>query len=950
MITRRRNQNSICLAVFCILMTGLIALASCASLASSIVFQKAGQSLATGCGSVTVTGPGGGGSIPTIAIAPTPPGIVYVGCDVGGVYKSTNDGESWVIKNKGLMNYDTRSIVIDPYNPSVVYVATTGGIFKSTDGGENWAAKRNGFPDIEKWSLSAPVSVLVIDPVDPDTIYAGIGCLGVSVTSYEESHGKGTIYKTLDGGESWFIVNTGASTIDSSAVIHSIAIDSSNTSTLYTATNKGLYKSTDGGVNWTAKNDGIPIYSGETSPNVRQVIVNPHNPITIYATVQTKPNTEPWQGGVYKSTDGGENWVAKCNGLAQFAGGPYAHPMQTSNYRHMVIDPENPETLYVGDYSWGDSGVYKTTDGGDNWVRLTIQSDPGQNMDHGWIDFCGVQVTSLNIDPSDPDRLYFGTSMTLFKTNDGGGSWFQVYTREREPGRWQSIGLETSGMWHITIDKTNPDNIYIGQIDTGFLKSIDGGTSFKRSEILNPWGGNTFSIAIDPDSPNIIYAGAGMYQHTQGIFSGTGQVVKSTDYGESWTIIGSPLSGLPDSMVHSIVVDPTSTVDSRTLYAACQYYGVYKSVDGGQSWVSINNGIGANRYVYSLVMDPNNPDILYLGIRATGQSLSDYGGVYKTTSGGESWTKANQNIELPDVYVLVIDPSDSNTLYAGTSQHYTQPLGPLSLGGVYKSVDGGENWQAMLTDNPPLGIFNIEALAISPVNPDLIFAGASDYAYHDVCTGDGIFISRDGGETWETMNEGLPMLIINALAAHPTNPDMLYAGTKANGLLRIVVPRPASLTDLTISPTEVDIGDTVTVSVLVTNSGDIECTYQVELVVDGSVEETSEVTLAGGESQTVTFTTAKNVAGVYSVAIGNLSGIFTVKPAPEPPVTEEEEQETTSLISTTTQPSASSTTTQTVTPTPTEPANWPVIGGIIGGVVVVMLLLIYLIVLRRRIS
>jgi hypothetical protein len=112
------------------------------------------------------------------------------------------------------------------------------------------------------------------------------------------------------------------------------------------------------------------------------------------------------------------------------------------------------------------------------------------------------------------------------------------------------------------------------------------------------------------------------------------------------------------------------------------------------------------------------------------------------------------------------------------------------------------------------------------------------------------------------------------------------------------------------------------------------------------MQETKEVTLAGSESQTVTFITAKNVAGVYSLTIGDLSGEFIVKPAPEP--LGEEEQETTPVSSITTQTSTSSTTTQTVTPTPTEPANWSVIGGIIGGAVVVVLLLIYLLILRRR--
>ncbi len=903
MITRRRNHKSTLLAVFCVLMAGLITLASCASPALSIVVQEAGnrpeaeyqpgksgeleddriedmaslesddhakqdvyQASEAGCGSVTLVGPGGGGWIASIAIAPTPPGSVYVGSDVGGVYKSTNDGENWVIENNGLTNYDIRSIAFDPQNPSVVYVATTGGVFKSTDGGENWLAKRNGFPDIEKWSYSAPVSALAVDPDNPDILYAGIG------REREESHGQGTIYKSVDGGENWFIVNTGPSAMDSSAIIHSIAIDPSSTSTLYTGTDKGLYKSTDGGANWIAKNDGLPVYSGETAPTVRKVIVNPLESSTLYVTVRAKPNTDPWQGGVYKSTDGGESWVARSNGLANYAGGPDVDPMTTSNYRDMVIDPNNPETLYVGDFSYGSAGVYKTTDGGNSWVSTTNPTGPNQNMDLGW-SWANSNVWSLAIDPSNPSRLYFGTGMALFKTGDGGDSWSQAYTRETESGKWQSIGFEHTGIWDIAVDTTNPDNVYAGYVDIGFLKSTDGGTSFQRSEIVSWHGGNVFAIAIDPDSPNIIYAGAGWWE------TNSGWVVKSTDYGESWTVIGSPSNGLPDAQVHSIAIDPTTPVDSRTLYVTSQDHGVYKSVDGGQSWVSISSGIGANLYVRRLVMDPNDPDLLYVGIRAKGQTIGGYGGIYKTTDGGESWTKANKNIELPDVYALVVDPSDSSILHAGTHNHYTQPSGPIHLGGVYRSIDGGENWQAVLASEYP---FNIGALAISPVNPDVIFAGAPDYQYHDEVTGAGIFRSTDGGQTWHAMNEGLPMLIIYALTAHPTDPDIVYAGTSANGLFRIVVPQPASLVDLTISPPEIETGDTVAVSVLVTNAGDVECTYQVQLTVDGSVEESREITLAGGDSQTVAFTTATDVTGSHTIDVNGLSATFTVKPPPAP--------------------------------------------------------------------
>ena len=956
MITRCWNHKSICLSIFCVLVTGLITLGSGASLASSIMFQEASNtpslesSIAVirdvclwpepGYNQVTMLGPGGGGWIPAIAIAPDSSGTVYVACDVGGIYKSTNNGESWVINNKGITNTDTQIIMVDPQNPNVIYIATTGGIYKSTDGGENWLAKRNGFPEYEKWSFSAPISALAIDSANPDILYAGIGRAKGAGNSYEESHGQGIIYKSVDGGENWFIVNISPSAIDSSAVINSIAIDPSNTSTLYAGTNKGLYKSVDSGTSWTKKNDGLPIYSGETTTIIRKVIVNPHNPNILYVTVQTKPNTEPWQGGVYKSTDGGESWMAKCNGLANYAGWPDVHPMVTSNYWEMVIDPDNPEILYVGDFSWGSAGVYKTTDGGDNWVSTTTMTGPGKNMDIGWIDFVGLSVTSLAIDPSNPGRLYFGTGMTLFKTGSSGDSWSQAYTKEAGPRTGQSIGLETTCIWDIAMDKTNPDNIYVGYMDIGFLKTTDGGTSFKRTDRMSQYGGNALTVAIDPDSPNIIYAGFGWWE------TNSGWAVKSIDYGESWTIIGSPSNGLPDAQVWSIVIDPRTPVDSRTLYVASWDHGVYKSVDGGRSWVSKSSGIGTNLYVYSLVLDPNNPDILYAGIRATpGQSVGDYGGIYKTTDGGESWIKANKNIELPDVWALVMDPSDSNTLFVGTFQHYTQPSGPLHLGGVYKSIDGGKNWQALLTDDLPLSIFNIDALAISPVNPDLIFAGSVDYAYHDICTGAGIYRSTDKGQTWQAMNDGLTLLNINVLTPHPTNLDVVYAGTHGNSIFRIVMPRPATLSDLIISPAEVEIGDPVTVSVLVSNPGTIECAYQIQLMVSGSVLEADEVTLSGGESRTVTFTTSKNVAGVYSVTIGNLSGTFTVKVVPESVVAEEE---TPSLTPVTTQPSESPTTPHMVTPTPAKPTNWPVIGSLIGGAVVVVTLLVYFLVLRRR--
>lgn len=839
----------------------------------------------TGDSRVTLVGPGGGGWIPTVTIAPDATGTVYAGCDVGGVYKSIDDGQNWTIVNNGLLSYETRVIVVDYQHPATVYVATTGGVFKSTDAAEHWERKRNGFPALQKWSISAPVNALAIDPVDPNVLYAGIGISrkAEGLGPQASSHGAGTIYKTVDGADEWDIVNTGNATINPTAIINGITIDPSDTATLYAATDRGLYKSLDGGVNWTLLNNGLPPTSGDNvTSNVRAVVVDPQSPDTLYATVRAIPNTAPegvWQGGVYKSIDSGATWESKSVGLANYAGSSNASlaipENTTSNYWCLVMDPLDPRTLYVGDFSYGTYGLYKTTDGADSWDVVTYETGPDQNMELGW-SWANLGITALAIDPQDPDRLYYGGGMCVFKTNDGGLSWQQVYTKQTEAGTWESNGFETHGMYDIEIDPANPDNVYVGYTDIDFQKSTDGGNSFKRCQTMTWHGGNVFDVTIDPDHPNILYAGVGWWEHN------SGWLVRSEDYGETWTITGNTANGLPDARVRAVVIDPSSPVDNRTIYVTSENYGVYKSVNGGLTWDPENNGLGTNLYTYKMVMDPFDPATLYVGIRAPIEDSTVLGGVYKTTDGALTWTKVNVDLELPDVEDLAIDPANPDILFVATGQHYVQPSGPLDPGGVFRSTDGGAHWDLVLTRDPLMHIFNVEVVAISPVNPDLVFAGVADYAYHDECPGDGLFMSENGGDTWQDINEGLPMLIINALTAHPTNPDIIYAGTKADGMVRITLPAAPTVTNLSITPATVEPGVAVTVSVLVTNIADVDRTCQVTLMVDGTTHEIREVTVAVGESMTTTFTTTSNEIGTHYIDVNGLAGEFVVELPPSP--------------------------------------------------------------------
>jgi len=198
----------------------------------------------------TSIGPGGGGWLSAITIVNDAADTMYVGCDVGGIYKSTDHGRTWVIKNNGLSTYYVQDIAYNPKDPDILYAATRGGVFKSVNGGDSWEIKRDHFPAESPYVFSAPVSDIVVDPETPATVYAAIG---ITRAGYETDSDhwqqddvlKGTIFKSTDSGETWSVIHrTG---IDSSALVYSLAINPKDSAILYAATDHGMYKSSDSG-------------------------------------------------------------------------------------------------------------------------------------------------------------------------------------------------------------------------------------------------------------------------------------------------------------------------------------------------------------------------------------------------------------------------------------------------------------------------------------------------------------------------------------------------------------------------------------------------------------------------------------------------------------------------------------------------------------------------------
>ncbi|MEW6209898.1 MAG: hypothetical protein AB1631_16150 [Acidobacteriota bacterium] len=460
-------------------------------------------------------------SVSSIAIDPSKPNIIYASVNYterkGDLIKSTNGGASWADAAGGLSFFYIREIALDPSNPGTVYVAAGNGLFKSADGGAKWIGINLGLP-------TADASAIAIDPSNTNTLFAGIFRNG--------------IFKSTDGGASWIASNTGlagswigsialhpsnkdvlyagtsrgvfasrnqgASWNSLSAGIHnahirtlaidpkntnilyasgytafkstsggaswnilsansisSFAINPSNPNVVYAATYDGMFKSLDGGVNWIETSSGLPCFFAYS------VALDPSNHTTIFAGISDHGVHKSPRQGVFKSTNGGASWAAIKNGFEDYAA------------RVLAIDPSDAKVVYAG----GGSSLFKTTNGGASWVKINYGSDRGH-------------VQAIAINPSSSKIVFVGSEVGLFRTTNGGADWTPVHITPRE-----------RGVMSLAIDPSMSNVIYAATYDTVYM-SMDGGEVWKRVNEGLP-AIRVTALAIDPTDPSIVYAGTG---------------------------------------------------------------------------------------------------------------------------------------------------------------------------------------------------------------------------------------------------------------------------------------------------------------------------------------------------------------------------------------------------------------------------------------------------------
>lgn len=305
-----------------------------------------------------------------------------------------------------------------------------------------------------------------------------------------------------------------------------------------------------------------------------------------------------------------------------------------------------------------------------------------------------------------------------------------------------SIGCEkeSESIVSIALHPTNAGILYVATNDAVY-KSRDGGSSWERFPSFS--ARRVTTVAIDPQLPATVYAG------TMG-----DAVYKSPDGGQHWL----PHNvGLKDhvSFINQFVFHPTQT---EIIYAATTV-GAFITKDAGREWEERMAGMKEVHIVVSVAIDAKNPRVLYAGTT---------GGVYRTEDGATSWKKINNGL-IPEkelmgamalgVNALVIDPVDSNVVYAGTTK------------GLFRTADGGELWERIGQNLPdPF----VSSILVHPTEPARLYIGGPA----------GVWKSLDSGKTWQAINSGLASLNIRSLAMSPRNSDEVYVGTNGSGLYR----------------------------------------------------------------------------------------------------------------------------------------------------------------------
>jgi len=737
--------------------------------------------------------------------------ILYIVSNTGsGILKSTDRGKSWNKMDNGIENFNVFSIEIDQKNHNIMYAGAAGDhLYKSIDKGKSWFLKNK---NIEHKDMA--IFSLKIHPEDTNIIFAGQGDYSMG------GEQGGSLYKSIDGGDNWQeILFPGRM-----AFISSIEIDIKNPDIMYATTgygdwcggthpgspdslSYGIYKSVNGGEAWDSVNKGLEDYT------VGRITIDPRDSNILYAATGCVDDDLYDDSSVYRSINAGDSWQ-KIEGIF----GPV---------NNVVFD--NEYNVYASGYG----GVYKSNDG-IQWTKID------ESIDGAIHTFMFDYV----IDPRDSNHQYFGTyAGGIYESTDGGRNWHEVNGNINN-------GVILANSYGFNIDPYNQDILYAATIG-GFFKTTDGGDNWNivNHDLLNKeyrMMHHQRQVAVDPDSPNIVFA-----------LTDGGQIFKSLDYGESWSDISPYLDefGVP---YFQDVQYPDGIVVNHDLFVATRgNEEIFLLKYSNNKWSNIKEGLDNIINLFSIGHNSNG---YYLG--------SNFGKIFYSDN-GNSWDLLNPDKNFITFYDIVSTTIDGR-LYAGSNGNgvyiYEPGWGwePINLKYLTSTdrieyikviaVDENNQDSLVVYDNSDSRIYKSVLKYVEEWNEYIIFweeifdlnkFDANDGVLSLAITGDlifagtrynGLFISRDAGEswdnnihplilnqtiryikidyensnrifigysgfesgiaksedagiTWASLNEDLSFTTIwghSQLQIDPNNPEVVYAGTWGGGTYKTV--------------------------------------------------------------------------------------------------------------------------------------------------------------------
>lgn len=733
-----------------------------------------------------ILGLGGGGAQFNQAVSPLDPNLAFSSCDMGGAYITYNGGESWRMFN---LPSNSRFCVFDPNDINTIYVSTRG-LFKSEDKGKTWrliypaASEVSGMISkgdhaayiyLTKDNTISQVEALTVDPDNSLILYAAISVDGV--------YG---LFTSENGGTTWNFEK------ELTAGITNIFIDPSSPKedrTLYLTGNKGIQQRVNG--NWTINNlpQGVGLlnlYSGGYSKDKEQFVI-----YAISGTSYFNPETE--KSGIFITTDGGVNWENRQDGILSYL----SENSEMPEWRTIATSANYPNMVYVSynnlrtDENNVCIGVAKSEDYGVTWDLVWKDSNTpnGQvvsaNFSEDWTNdrfgpSWGENPFSIGVGPNNPEVCYTGDFGRTIKTIDGGKTWQQVYSQKVSEGYWTSRGLDVTTSYSVVIDPNDENHIFVPTTDIGLVESKDGGKSWrsatKDNGVPRNWANTTYWMVYDPEVKGRAWTVMSnkhdiprpkMFRRT-GIEGYMGGVLITEDNGETWTPVSDDIGQA--AMTH-IFLDTDSPVDARTLYACAFGKGVYKSVDGGKSWQQKNNGIEGNEPFAWQISQRKSDGTLFLVVsrRSDDGSIGDErdGAVYKSNDGAETWVK----MTLPEgtngpTTVSFGSESSSEIILSAWGKVEEGKFSPDTGGGIFISSDDGKTWEQVLQNDQ-----HISAVTYDSRNNRFYACGFNSSAYY----------SEDNARTWNRI-KGYNFKWGQRVEPDPRDPEKILINTFGGGV------------------------------------------------------------------------------------------------------------------------------------------------------------------------